>query len=84
MIQKAIDSLNEALKNDPDALNALIAFRVPCNSQLNNHPTVQTGDKGVGILGILNGALEPITGERIAALYDDEFQRVIGFCKFGG
>ena len=54
-----IDFLNQVNDIDPSVLPALIAYRVPCNEELGEHLTIQTGktDDGyeVGILGILNG-----------------------------
>lgn len=60
-VAKAIETLNELLKLDPNAVEALFKYRVPCNKDLTNHPTVQVKcydpdkiDK-VGLLGLLNG-----------------------------
>lgn len=59
-VDNAIKLLNEFYKIDPNAMDALVKARVPCNDDLANHPTVQVGVKPdggyqVGILGILNG-----------------------------
>lgn len=86
MIEKAIDSLNDAFLRDPEAVRAVFAQpRVPCNEALADHPTVQVlfekGETFVGIFGMLNGAIEPITGERIAGKYADNGD-LIGFCKY--
>lgn len=79
MIEKAIESLNELLKADPDVLVKLANYRIPCNIEFANNPYVQVGayKKGttefakeddeveykVGLLGILNAVIEPMTGE---------------------
>jgi len=60
-----IDRLNEILKTDPVALNALVSHRVPCNDELAKHSTVQVHDDGinpttVGLLGVLNGLVGAI------------------------
>lgn len=67
MIKKSIhqsdvvELLNEALLKDPECLKALFEHRVPCNSAIAHHPTIQVqqhkGQKvpAVGLLGILNG-----------------------------
>jgi hypothetical protein len=60
---EAIRVLNEALERDPVAVSRLIAYRVPCNIQLADHPSIQVGGSNappdpaheVGILGIING-----------------------------
>ncbi len=79
MIQKAIDVMNEAFAADPAAIHALLINRVPCNQALTDHPTIQVDTTlfiaanlhSVGLLGILNGVLEPITGKRIASNWSD-------------
>lgn len=76
-INIALKVLNEALIADPVAIETLINHRVLCNDALADHPNVQVrrddrdGCSYVGLLGILNGVLEPMTGQRIAAVEDD-------------
>jgi hypothetical protein len=88
MISKVIDSLNAALKADPAAIQALVANRVPCNRALADHPTVQVGEPApdifmVGALGLINGVVEPLTGDRVAvALSDDGDGRIVAFVKY--
>lgn len=41
--KQAVRVLNEINAADPSVLPALIAYRVPCNTELANHPTVQVG-----------------------------------------
>lgn len=53
--------LNELLALDPDCIQDLFSYRVPCGSELAEHPTVQVlqfdGDSvaRLGVLGLLNG-----------------------------
>jgi hypothetical protein len=51
--------LNEILRLDPEAVHSLLETRVPCNTALADHPTVQVhaqnGTHTVGLLGVLNG-----------------------------
>ena len=42
-IQFAIDTLNQALEDDPIALTALLHCEVQCNKTLADHPTIQVG-----------------------------------------
>ncbi len=60
-ILKAIEVLNEALKRDPLAITQLVNLRVDCNTQLVNHPTIQSsiyhGITKVGVLGLINGVV---------------------------
>lgn len=82
--------LNSLAQIDPVAMGKLVAARVPCNDEMRDHPTVQTGDEGgvvvVGLLGILNGWIGIIeTGQykgwgEIAALAERD-GRVTGFVK---
>jgi len=83
-IQIALRVLNNAVVADPAAVSALIALRVSCNAELASHPTIQVANSGdefsVGILGILNGVLEPFTGSKIAVQLDGGV--VIGFQEY--
>lgn len=63
-VDHAIDLLNEALKRDPAAINALYNKRVKCNDDLAKHPTIQVGwrrpllgktHNSLSFLGMLNG-----------------------------
>lgn len=67
-VQDALELLNDALARDRHAVQELFAFRVPCNSDMADHPTIQVGAGGkdgtdfvppnqfrVGTLGLLNG-----------------------------
>ena len=60
-ILKAIEVLNEALERDPLAITQLVNLRVDCNTQLVNHPTIQSsiyhGVTKVGVLGLINGVV---------------------------
>lgn len=67
--------LNEILKADKEAVDRIFDTRVPCNSELAEHPTVQVGIGGdgnaeVGILGILNGFTEIVEAWRVVAEID--------------
>lgn len=55
-----VEILNEALRLDPSAINALIRTRTECNAALDNYSNVQTWSGAgkaplVGVLGLLNG-----------------------------
>ena len=59
-IKETVDYLNDLLKVDPDAINALFSIRVGCNKSLADHPTLQviglSKDYFIfGIIGLLNG-----------------------------
>lgn len=58
-VDQAIEVLNRIHKADPTVMDALIRFRVPCNDEVRDDPTVQvgmiSGQAHVGILGIING-----------------------------
>lgn len=59
--QDVCDLLNELLSKDPECIKTLINSRVPCNSEIVGHSTVQVRDclemnkSTVGLIGILNG-----------------------------
>ena len=87
-IEKVVKVLNDALKADPNAIHALLCNRVPCNRELVDHPTIVVEsnpvmfDKNlytVGMLGVLNGVIKPLTGKRIAAKFYDKTNQLVGF-----
>ena len=56
----AVAVLNRALAADKDAMRRLSDFRVMCNDELADDPTIQvrkeeSGNCSVGLIGILNG-----------------------------
>lgn len=61
IVNRAVDTLNEALARDPDAMTRLVNLRAECNAALAAHPLIQTGIYGgvhrVGLLGLLNAVL---------------------------
>lgn len=74
-LSSMITFLNDLLTYDRDAVAALIESRVPCNSALMDHPTVQVSFEGqVGLLGILNGyvGVRPNGVGYVAAVYEDD------------
>lgn len=77
-LDEAIELLNSALKYDQEAMQQLVAARVPCNDTLAEHPAIQVLEEGgqckVGLLGILNGLFgvaDDLSGA-IAAEYGDD------------
>lgn len=84
---RIVELMNSAFKADPKAMEQLIEARVPCNTALRNHPTIQVGECAgesprVGLLGILNGivGVDFEGWGRVAATYsDDEPPQLIGF-----
>lgn len=90
-IHTAVRVLNEAFVADPSAIHALLCNRVPCNLALADHPTVQVQANPViedgktwtvGLIGMLNGVLEPLTGQRVAAQWEDG--KLLGFQVYIG
>jgi len=90
----ALQTLNEAYEADPAAMHALICNRVPCNQTLADHPTIQCGVNNitptetfeVGLLGVINGIIERITGKRVAARFSipdaDGRSKIVGFRQY--
>ncbi len=83
---QAVDLLNQLYALDPRTMSRLVKYRALCNRALADHPTVQVLKQRhgyyVGMIGVLNG----IFGSRpdglgfIAAKFDDDTQRLLGFC----
>jgi len=72
--------MNEAIIADPVAISALCEHRVECNDILADHPTIQVYQENphnpedipvVGMIGILNGICEALTGKQIAGEFDE-------------
>jgi hypothetical protein len=87
--------LNEAYEADPAALHTLICYRVPCNQALADHPTVQVASEpfakteyfSVGLLGVINGICEPLTGKRVAVKFSEpdpttKRSKILGFTEY--
>lgn len=77
--------LNDAAALDQDAMRHLIEQRVPCNTALADHPTIQVGstpDGGaeVGLLGIVNG-IAAMLGGLVASKWSDQDGSFMGFCS---
>lgn len=88
ILDNIVEVLNSAVKCDPVAMGKLLENRVPCNEALANHSLVQSAEcdfkfddeqgpqkktlDSVGPLGIINAIVEKLTGQRVAAEYDEE------------
>lgn len=58
--QRLVDTLNEALRLDPDAIEALCSFAVSCNDPLADHPLITVSEGPIGgpsvrLIGLLQG-----------------------------
>jgi hypothetical protein len=74
-IERAVNILNQAYRADPEAISKMFAQRYSCNDNLADHPTIEVagGDDAphVGVIGIINGIVADITGEKVAVIYDE-------------
>ena len=79
-----IEFLNSLIAIDPQAMHALVETRVPCNTAMQDHPTVQVSDATVGLLGVLNGMMGVDDRDygTIAAQFDDATGELIGFQRY--
>lgn len=91
MIADVLAVLNSAFAADPAAIHALVANRVPCNSALADHPTVVVDSAPIGasnfnlgMLGLLNGVVEVMTGKRVAVQWDGLPPVMRGFVEYTG
>lgn len=90
----AVNVLNEALRRDPSAIQALFAHRVPCNSALAQDPTIQVAQEGeavpggrshsswsLGMMGLLNGlfGIDERGWGHICGRWDTESGTLLGF-----
>ena len=70
-----LDTVIRALESDPEAIQALLNFRVECNEKLANDPTIQVGEVegggyDVSALGLINGILAANDLQLLIACYD--------------
>lgn len=89
-----LQTLNEAYEADASAVHSLICTRVPCNQTLADHPTIQvetnkvapTETFAVGMLGVINGVVERLTGKRVAAKFSEPDEtgrrKLVGFMEY--
>ena len=83
--EQVLKILNEAIDADPGAVRALFAVHVECNQKLADHPSIicTAEPAHVGLLGILNGLVYPLTGEKLCGCYD-ETGKLLRFGRFSG
>ena len=84
-LEFAVEVLNQALESDPKAISAMMAQRFDCNKALTEHPTIQTGESDLGVMGLINGLFGVDKDGRgfIAGIWvdkeTDESKKLIGF-----
>lgn len=90
----AAEALDAAFRADPVALRAIFKVRVACNAELADDPHVivktTRGPGGptydVGLLGIVNAALDAHGLPRVAGRYETNaksgLKELVGFCEY--
>ncbi len=81
MLNKIIDFLNEAMKQDGESVdNVFQKISIPATQEMVEHPTITvTMDDKLRLIGLLNGFMEE-DGNRLAMIIDDETGKITGFC----
>jgi len=75
VINGIVGVLNEALEADPKAIQDLVNHRVKCNEKLADHPDIQVNmESEVGLLGIVCGICQRVTGKKICIHVNDAEQ----------
>ena len=73
VIENTLKVLNEAVVADRHAITLLCDNRLAASPELCDHPTIVVNEsRQIGMVGLINGFLEEITGKRIQAVYEDE------------
>lgn len=89
-LEAILKCLNEAHALDSEAIGNLIGTRIPCNSNLAEHPIIIVGldntipGNSIGCLGLLNGILVAAGLSRIGIVVDIDDNgkgTVVGFKK---
>lgn len=77
-----LSTLKELYNNDPNAIDFLISMRIPFNGDTDIYVREvflqENKSIRVGILGILNGILEKINGDKISAIVNEN-DTLVGF-----
>jgi hypothetical protein len=82
-----IAELNSYLRTDPDALNALLSVRIPCNAELQNTTCgicvgadVENPDPAtISLCSVLNGLLMSLQLPPFSPITDGDGGRYVGF-----
>lgn len=79
--QLIVDNLNELLKVDPEAIEALLKHRVLCNDAVLEHPTLQARhDNTLSVLGFFNGIVGTNeSGLGLIAMVVDDDKKILNF-----
>ena len=82
--KSALKILNEMFKLDPVATTELFKIGVTINNSLADHPTIMCDENEIGqtflrILGVINGILGAGKEKLIAAKYDEDTDKLVGF-----
>ncbi len=81
-LDRIVNILNLLKEYDKDCIVSLINNRVKANERLANHSYVEVnGDGEVGVLAMINGFIEPLFHERIAAKFDKD-NNFVEFCRY--
>lgn len=82
-IDKAVAVLNDLLESDPKALEELLKVRVDVNPATAEAKFLfcQPKREGhcLGIIGLINGLLQAVTGDRVAMIVDNV--QCVGFTR---
>lgn len=87
LADEIVARLNKLIESDDvrKDIERLIAQRVPHSDATRDHPTIQVGGQGFGVLGLLNGLVAPIEAGprkgwgRIAGEFDEADGKLLGF-----
>lgn len=84
-LEFSVEVLNQALESDPKAISTMMAQRFDCNRALTEHPTIQTGEHDLGVMGLINGLFGVDKDGRgfIAGIWETDqnngLDRLVGF-----
>lgn len=84
-LEFAVEVLNQALERDPKAISTMMTQRFDCNKALTEHPTIQTGERDLGVIGLINGLFGVDKDGRgfIAGIWETDqnngLDRLVGF-----
>lgn len=67
---KVVDLLNQALKDDYEAVVDVFDYRTSCNDKLADSNILVSSDNTLSVLGILNSVMIVLEMDKIVAIWD--------------
>lgn len=85
-IHEVVELLKEALRDDQEAMQLFMDTVTPCTEKYGNHPFIVVNETSRGpqasVLGLINGILDKVFGEKVAVVRDSNTNKVVDFIVY--